>query len=92
MARKKRKEGKDPSKVHNPYFGKFEDESKMPEKPFLTWILVVPGLLLGGLLGFKVENLFLGLVFGAVMGIAIGSLIDKWWADRKGKKQAKEDE
>lgn len=91
MARKN-KGDKGPRTPNNPYFGKFEDESKMPEKPFLTWILVVPGLIVGGLLGFKVENLFLGLIFGAVMGIAIGSLIDKWWADRKGKKQAKDKE
>ena len=90
MARKKKKEGKDPNKVYNPYFGKFEDDSHMAEKPFLTWIFVIPGLILGGVLGFKVENLILGLIFGAVMGIAVGSLIDKWWEGRKEKKRGKE--
>lgn len=87
----KKKADKGPREPNNPYFGKFEDESHMPEKPFLTWILVVPGLIIGGLLGFQVDNLPLGLVFGAVMGIAIGSLIDKWREGRKEKKRGNEE-
>lgn len=75
----------------NPYFGKTEDESHMPEKPFFTWILVIPGLALGLWLGLGTGELLMGLVCGAVFGIAGGSLLDKWREKRR-KKRAGEDD
>lgn len=83
MARKKEKKERVP---YNPYFGKVKDESHMAEKPFLTWLLTIPGAIIGAVLGWRVENLFLGLVYGAVMGIAAGTLLDKWWIKHKKKK------
>lgn len=83
MARKKEKKERVP---YNPYFGKFKDESHMPEKPFLTWVLTIPGAIIGAILGWRVENLPLGLIYGAVMGIAVGTLLDKWWIKRQKKK------
>lgn len=71
------KKNKEPRQAYNPYFGKPSDESHMAKKPFFTWLLVIPGLILGALLGRQVVNLPLGLLFGAIMGIAVGSLIDK---------------
>ena len=76
MARKK-KEKQPQSGPFNPYYGKAKDESKMAEKPFWTWILAVPGVLLGIFIGLGTHELVLGPVFGGIMGIAIGSLIDK---------------
>ncbi|MBU5230541.1 hypothetical protein [Intestinimonas butyriciproducens] len=76
MARKK-KDRKSHSGPYNPYFGKFEDESQMAKRPFFTWILVVPGTVLGVFIGMKVQEPVLGPVFGGIMGIAVGSLIDK---------------
>ena len=81
MARKK-KEEKDPAEVFNPYFGKTHDESHMAKKPFFTWILVIPGLVFGVWLGLGTENLLMGLICGAVFGIALGSVIDKWRENR----------
>lgn len=76
MARKK-KRSSTPQGPYNPYFGKVHDESQMAKKPFFTWLLAIPGLLLGILVGIGTQEPILGPVFGAVMGIALGSLIDK---------------
>lgn len=77
MGRKKRKSGQSDG-PYNPYFGKAQDESHMPERPLFTWALAVPGLLLGVVIGLGTRQLVLGIVFGGIMGIAIGSMIDKW--------------
>lgn len=74
MARKKKKETQE---IYNPYFGKFEDESKMAKKPYWTWILAAPGLVLGIVVAIRTGEPFLGPVFGIIMGIGAGSLIDK---------------
>ena len=50
------------------------DESQMAKRPFFTWILVVPGAVLGVFIGMKVQEPVLGPVFGGIMGIAVGSL------------------
>ena len=76
MARKKKKEEPE-SGPFNPYFGKATDESHMAKKPFFTWVLAVPGLILGVFIGMGTKEPLLGPVFGAIMGIAVGSLIDK---------------
>ena len=70
MARKK-KDRESHSGPYNPYFGKFEDESQMAKRPFFTWILVVPGAVLGVFIGMKVQEPVLGPVFGGIMGIAV---------------------
>ena len=82
MARKK-KDRESHSGPYNPYFGKFEDESQMAKRPFFTWILIVPGAVLGVFIGMKVQEPVLGPVFGGIMGIAVGSLIDKKNAGRR---------
>ena len=82
MARKK-KEERDPAQTYNPYFGKTQDESHMPRRPFFTWLLVLPGLGLGLWLGLNTERLLMGLLCGAVLGIALGSVIDKWREGRE---------
>lgn len=76
MARKK-KEPNEPRRPYNPYYGRATDPSNMPEKPVWTWRLAVPGLILGAVIGVIVREPVLGVVFGGVMGIAVGSLIDK---------------
>ena len=86
MARKK-KDRKSHSGPYNPYFGKFEDESQMAKRPFFTWILVVPGAVLGVFIGMKVQEPVLGPVFGGIMGIAVGSLIDKRREKRREEKE-----
>ena len=82
---KKKKLGA-PREAYNPYFGKFEDESQMAKKPFFTWLLVVPGTVAGLLVGLRVQDVLSGIFFGAVMGIAAGTLLDKWLEKRKEKK------
>lgn len=75
MARKKKDAG--PRQAYNPYYGRATDPSNLPEKPFFTWVLAIPGLILGIFIGLYVEQLVMGIIFGGVMGIAVGSLIDK---------------
>ena len=82
MGQKKQKD-KQSDGPYNPYFGKAEDESHMPERPFFTWVLAIPGLVLGAFLGIGTKQLLLGIIFGGVMGIAIGSMIDKWREKRQ---------
>ena len=84
---KKKKLGA-PREAYNPYYGKFKDESQMAQKPFFTWIFVVPGAVIGLLVGLRVQDVGLGLIFGAIMGIAIGTLLDKRLEKRKEKKDA----
>lgn len=83
MARKK-KEKSSGDGPFNPYFGKFEDESHMAQRPMFTWILVIPGLGLGYWLGSGTGEMLMGLICGAVFGIALGSIIDKWLDKRRG--------
>ena len=83
---KKKKLGA-PREAYNPYYGTVTDESQMAKKPFFTWICVIPGAVIGLLIGFKVQDLFLGLVFGAIMGIAVGTLLDKWLEKRKERRE-----
>lgn len=73
----KKKQDATPRRPYNPYYGKSTDESQMPKKPFFTWLLVVPGLVLGFFVGIGTQEPVLGPIFGAVMGIAVGSLLDK---------------
>ena len=79
---KKKKLGA-PREAYNPYYGKFKDESQMAQKPFFTWIFVVPGAVIGLLVGLRVQDVGL-----AIMGIAIGTLLYKWLEKRKEKKDA----
>lgn len=87
---KKQGQGKDPETVYNPYFGKANEASHMPKRPLFTWILVIPGLGLGLWLGLGTGDLLMGLICGAVFGIAGGSLIDKWREKRHGDKGPKD--
>ena len=89
MARKK-KEANPGDGPFNPYYGKFKEESHMAEKPFFTWILIIPGLGLGFWLGSGTGEMVMGLICGAVFGIALGSLIDKWFDRRRAKKNGDE--
>lgn len=88
MARKKKEKGSG-SGLFNPYFGKFEDESHMAQRPFFTWLFMIPGLALGFWLGSGTGKMVMGLICGAVMGIALGSVIDKWLENRRKKKKDK---
>lgn len=83
MARKKKPTGPVEGPF-NPYFGKATDESQMAKRPFFTWILAIPGLILGVFIGIGTQEPVLGPVFGGIMGIAIGSMIDKWRENRQG--------
>lgn len=79
-----------PREAYNPYYGKFKDESQMAKKPFFTWIFVIPGVVIGLLVGLRVQNVGLGLIFGAIMGIAVGTLLDKHLEKRREEKEGQE--
>lgn len=79
-----------PREAYNPYYGKSKDESQMAKKPFFTWIFVVPGAIIGLLVGLRVQDVGLGLIFGAIMGIAIGTLLDKHLEKRREEKAGRE--
>lgn len=79
-----------PREAYNPYYGKFKDESQMAKKPFFTWIFVIPGVVIGLLAGLRVQNMGLGLIFGAIMGIAVGTLLDKHLEKRREEKEGRD--
>lgn len=91
MAKKKKDEGHDPEEVFNPYYGRATDPSKMAKHPLFTWIMIIPCALAGLAIGFATGEFALSVAFGAIMGIASGTMIDNFIYKRKHRDDEEED-
>ncbi len=70
----------------NPYYREEEERNRKldPDRSMLfTWICLPAGAVLGLLLGWVAENVFLGAGFGAVLGILAGTKLDAKFPRKK---------
>ncbi len=84
--KKKQKEKRPDDYWTNPYYREEEERNRKldPDRSmFFTWLCLPLGALLGLLLGWVAENLFLGVVFGGVLGILAGTKLDAKFPRKK---------
>ena len=80
MARKKKQKEQRPADYWtNPYYREEEERKKKldPNRPMrFTYLFMPVGTAAGALLGYWSQNMFIGVVFGFVMGIMVGTKLD----------------
>lgn len=96
MARKKKENNQRPPDYWtNPYYREEEEKKKKldPNRSRYYTNLLMPLGALGGLaLGILMQNLFIGTIFGFVLGIIIGTQLDLKFPRPTGKRNRDEDD